>query len=62
MIADHEVSESHEAAISALFNAKAEIDVAALIDKNFYRKKNQDVETNIEVLGRIIRAIKFLGT
>lgn len=45
----------------ALSNIKAEKDVGSLIDKNVNRNKNWEEEVNIEMLGKIIRVIEFLG-
>ncbi len=60
-IADHEKSKSHEAAVTAFFNAQAEKDIGTLMNREAMGLRKRKVEQNIQVLERILSTIKFIG-
>ncbi len=53
-LTDHEASKSHNAAVTALVHAEAEMDIETLIDREMMSKREREVNGNIDVIERIL--------
>ncbi len=49
-LTDHEASKSHNAAVTALVHAEAEMDIGTLIDKEMMSKRQRKVNGNMRLL------------